>query len=199
MSEPKTRHQEEIGPVEDRIVEAALSLVVEHGLGGVSMTGVATRAGIARQTLYSRYPDVDSIVAAALDQHNEVSLEQLRTLLATGATAADKIELLVRHSVGMAAAHGPELIDLHTGLSPQARQKIDQHDEAVRSLIAGMIADGIADGEFTDGHGAEAASFVVQGMLLAGVRLAATQGHPAAAAETTTSMILGALRPEIGG
>jgi AcrR family transcriptional regulator len=43
---------------DDRIIDAALSLIGERGLGEVTMVEVARRAGVARQTLYNHYPDV---------------------------------------------------------------------------------------------------------------------------------------------
>jgi AcrR family transcriptional regulator len=180
------------GSVDERITAAALDLIAERGLAGVSMTAVATTAGIARQTLYNRYPDVDSIVVAALDEHNTAAISQLRGLIDTASTAAEGIDLLVRQTVA-ATAHGPEFAEFYVGLSPEGRKIIDQHDDQVRELIRTIIATGIRSGEFATDIDAQAASVIIQTMLTGGLRLAHITGDQATAVTTTTTMILNAL------
>ncbi|VAW04197.1 hypothetical protein MNBD_ACTINO02-1452, partial [hydrothermal vent metagenome] len=75
----------------DRIIHATLALIGEHGFGGVTMSLVAEVAGVARQTLYNHYGDIDSIVAAAIDQHNRESLDLLNAALQVAESPADKI------------------------------------------------------------------------------------------------------------
>ncbi len=187
-----TNHDQPPGSVEERITDAALTLISEHGLGGVTMTEVASTAGVARQTLYSRYPDVDAIVVAALDSHNRASIAQLQALIATGDNAPARIDLLVRHIVA-SAAHGPGLDALRAALSPQARTTLDEHHQQVRHTIETLITDGITTGDFDTDVAPADASRIIQGMLQAGTRLASQTGDPASATATTTNMILNAL------
>jgi AcrR family transcriptional regulator len=178
--------------VDERITAAALALIAERGLAGVSMTEVATTAGVARQTLYNRYPDVDSIVVAALEEHNAAMTAQLRGLIDTASTSADAIDLLVRQTIA-AAAHGPEFTEFYIGLSPDARKIIDQHDDQVREVIRTIIATGIHSNEFAPDIDAQASSIIIQAMLTGGLRLAHITGDQAAAVTTTTTMILNTL------
>jgi len=180
------------GSVDERITSAALALIAERGLAGVSMTEVATTAGVARQTLYNRYPDVDSIVVAALDDHNAAMTEQLRSLIDTASTSAEGIDLLVRQTVS-ATAHGPEFAEFYVGLSPDARKIIDQHDDQLRELIRTIVATGIHNGEFAPDIDVQAASVIIQMMLTGGLRLAHITGDQASAVAATTTMILNAL------
>jgi len=191
MTEP-TNHGQPPGSVEERITDAALNLISEHGLGGVTMTEVASTAGVARQTLYSRYADVDAIVVAALDGHNRASITQLHALIATGSRASSKIDLLVRYIVAN-TAHGPGVDSLRAALSPQARATLDEHDQQVRRVIETIITDGITTGDFNTDINPADASRIIQGMLEAGTRLANRTGDSAAATATTTTMILNAL------
>jgi AcrR family transcriptional regulator len=53
--------------VADRaILDAAMEVFAEAGLDGVTVEGVATRAGVGKATIYRRYPcKVDLVIAAA--------------------------------------------------------------------------------------------------------------------------------------
>lgn len=53
---------------DEAILTAAFELFAEHGYADLSMEAVAARAGVAKTTLYRRYPDKASLVAAASDR-----------------------------------------------------------------------------------------------------------------------------------
>jgi AcrR family transcriptional regulator len=49
-----------------QILQAAFRLLVAHGYGGMSIEGVAAAAGVAKTTVYRRYPAKRDLVVAAL-------------------------------------------------------------------------------------------------------------------------------------
>ena len=53
-------------PVEDRILDAAASCVLAYGVDRVTLAEIARRAGVSRPTVYRRWPDTRSILAALL-------------------------------------------------------------------------------------------------------------------------------------
>jgi AcrR family transcriptional regulator len=53
----------------DRILAAAASCVVDFGVDRVTLAEIARRAGVSRPTVYRRWPDTKSVVAALLTQH----------------------------------------------------------------------------------------------------------------------------------
>jgi AcrR family transcriptional regulator len=53
----------------DRILAAAASCVVDFGVDRVTLAEIARRAGVSRPTVYRRWPDTQSIVAALLTRH----------------------------------------------------------------------------------------------------------------------------------
>ncbi len=73
-SETIEEHRRE---VREAILDAAAALVAEHGLRGVTMSGIAEGAGIGRATLYKYFPDVDAILAAWHARQVKTHLAQL--------------------------------------------------------------------------------------------------------------------------
>lgn len=53
----------------ERILAAAASCVVDFGVDRVTLAEIARRAGVSRPTVYRRWPDTHSVVAALLTQH----------------------------------------------------------------------------------------------------------------------------------
>jgi AcrR family transcriptional regulator len=132
---------------QERITEAALTLISERGLSDVTMIDVARTAGIARQTLYNHYPDIDTIVADALNRHNQDSIDQLRSAVAVVNTPTDKVTQLVRH-IAQISIHTGHTIDLDRSLAPQHRASLTQFTDAIDELTATAIAEGQTDGSF---------------------------------------------------
>lgn len=50
----------------DRILDAAASCVLAYGIDRVTLAEIARRAGVSRPTVYRRFPDTRSILAALL-------------------------------------------------------------------------------------------------------------------------------------
>ncbi|WIM89282.1 TetR/AcrR family transcriptional regulator [Candidatus Mycobacterium wuenschmannii] len=55
--------------VDDRILASAASCVVDFGVERVTLAEVARRAGVSRPTVYRRWPDTRSVLAALLTSH----------------------------------------------------------------------------------------------------------------------------------
>lgn len=131
----------------DRIIMTTLNLIAEQGLGSITMIEIARSAGVARQTLYNHYPDVDSIVADAISRHNHESINQLRAAVAVVDTPTAQIEQLVRH-VAQISTHQGHTIDSDYGLGPDHRAALDDYNQALDDLISGIIANGQQSNEF---------------------------------------------------
>ena len=52
--------------IDAAILDATVDELIDHGYSGLSMEGVADRAGVAKTTVYRRYPDIDELTLAAL-------------------------------------------------------------------------------------------------------------------------------------
>ena len=149
---------------DERIIHAALTLIAHEGLGSVTMRGIAETAGIARQTLYNYYPDVDSIVSAALRRHNEESIQLLESALRTMDEPSGKLEQLVRHvvSIGTHAHHTP---GIEHGLSPEARATLEKYQVALDNSIRRILEDGQRSGVFRSDLSLDLDTTLVRHML----------------------------------
>lgn len=142
----------EVGPrgrprdprADEAILRAALELFTEHGPDATSIEQVAKRAGVARLTVYRRWPNKEALLLAAVDQARELDDSTLyQSLLETETepsadeldAAVDRIlEAVVRtisrpeqrrlltRLIGTASSH-PELLRTfwHSYLSPRRR------------------------------------------------------------------------------
>ena len=163
----------------ERIVTAALGLIAERGLGGVTMTAVAEAAGVARQTLYNHFPTVDHIIGAVVEQHQAEGLERLQTMLATVDSPAGRIEHLVRHAAAVAAEGHPSVNMLY-GLSTPVRRTLESHQRGVRDLIVSALRDGVDRGDFRADLDASRDALLLQRILDAVGELAAVAARTTA-------------------
>lgn len=157
-----------------RITEATFALLAEHGLAGITMSAVASKAGVARQTLYNHFPDVDSILAAAMAEHHHDDLRSLAGILATIPTATGRLEHLARHTTVNGAQHGA-LPSLHLGLSPAARHAAQHYDEQVRGMIRDTLTHGQHTGELAPEIDPDLHTVLVHHLLHGAAELAATR------------------------
>ena len=181
-------------PARERIVEAALGLIGERGLGGVTITAVAEAAGVSRQTVYNHFEQVDGMVGEAITAHQADSMRSLEALLSTVDSPSGRVVHLVRHAAAMAAdGHGAP--GLQHGLSPEIQEVLDGHAAQVRSLIARILQDGVDRGEFRTDLDPGADALLVQRLLDGIGDLAADD--PAGVAgivERSTRTVLAAIR-----
>ena len=122
-------------------------LISERGLAGVTMSEVARQAGVARQTLYNHFADVESIVTAVIEQHEQRGSSEVRRLLDGHESAAAKLEQLIRHSVAM-SAHSGALTSLEGSLSPGAQEVLRTHRSQTEEIVREVLQEGIAEGAF---------------------------------------------------
>ena len=178
---------------EDRIIHASVALISEHGLGGVTMSQIAEDAGVARQTLYNHYRDVDSIVAAMIERHNRESIDLLEDSLRVAESPIDKLGQMVRHfaSIGASSHHA---VDLGDALAAELRASLSEYQDLVEEYISAIIEEGQRTGDFRSDLTPTIDAVLIQG-LLNGVRDLASQSPDQAAqiASAGTRTVLAAL------
>lgn len=78
--------------IEDRILAAAASCVRDYGIDRVTLAEIARRARVSRPTIYRRWPDTQSVVAALLTRR---ITGVLRDIPRTGTDRAAIVERVV--------------------------------------------------------------------------------------------------------
>ena len=180
-------------PTRQRIIDATLTLMLEHGLSGVTMTAVADTAGVARQTLYNHFPDVEQIVAAALEAHQTDDMASLRAVLLTIDRPQAQLEHLVRHAAAT-GVHHPPLAGVHHGLSATGQARLRDHERSMHAVIEDVLRAGIADGSFRSGLVIDRDAALIRHMLVAVTEMAHADPESvaeiaAAASQTVTAAV----------
>lgn len=95
MSEPvataPTRGRPRSEKARQAVLHAAAELLVEHGLGAVSMDAVAERAGVSKATIYRWWPAKETLALEALNNEWAVGHEEAPD---TGSLRGDLLALL---------------------------------------------------------------------------------------------------------
>lgn len=162
----------------ERIVDAAITLVGEHGIAGVTMVAVARAAGVARATLYNHYPDVPSILADAATTHNEHAIDGLRQALAVVSSPPQAIEQLVRY-IASISRHGHTLTTHHT-FPPELHGTLAAFDTELDLQIEQILTDGIVTGDFRPGLDASTTAILFRHALVGVSELVAATPEDAA-------------------
>ena len=131
--------------VDDAILDAALELFRADGYRGVTIEGVAARAGVGKASVYRRYPTRAELVVDAA----RIRLCLIHELVDTGDLRADLMALMLPLIERLNGPQGGELIAFmcersrHTELADEwERSVIGRKHEHIRALISGAIERG---------------------------------------------------------
>ena len=86
-------------PVEiaDRILAAAASCVIDFGVERVTLAEIARRAGVSRPTVYRRWPDTRSVLAALLTSHITAALDDVPMRGSGRAALVERVVAVAEH------------------------------------------------------------------------------------------------------
>ena len=147
---PAHRRRPEARP--DEILDAALAVFAEKGLGGARMADIADRAGISKGTVYLYFETKDDLFRAVVPRVVEDAVVAMREA-AIGNTAREKLDAVL--PVFWAFARSPQFVAVHRLVMGELHQFPDlarfySREVAGRAtaVLAGLIAEGVAAGEF---------------------------------------------------
>lgn len=130
------------------ILNAALDLLIERGAAGASIEAIARRAGVAKLTVYRRWPSKEDLLVAALEHARGPDTDQPRATHSLEAAVEHTAELLSgrRFRTLMARVIGasvdqPELVDAYSARYLQPRLSA-LADTTRRAVAAGQFPPG---------------------------------------------------------
>ncbi len=177
------------------ILDAALDLLAESGFSGLTVEGVASRAGVGKATIYRRWPSKLQLVIEAFSRLP--GLEEVDT----GSVAKDLEEMLgsyleILNSTPLAAvvpalagerAHNPELSEL---IDPVLRGR--------RQPILRALERGVERGEVRADLDLELAADLIFGPILSRVFFAGRRINPRIAGPVVAAALRGIARSRDG-
>jgi AcrR family transcriptional regulator len=157
---PRSEHADQA------ILAAALDLFAERGPDALGIEQVAARAGVGKATIYRRWPGKEDMLIDALDA--------LRTRLpeAQGKSVrADLIALLNTICREAADPRRARLFALLQGEGTRYPRLMAKYVETVvqprRDVVSSVLRRGVATGELRENTDIEAATFLLNGAVLA--------------------------------
>ena len=130
---------------EQAILDATLAMLAEVGINGLTVEGVAARAGVGKATIYRRYPSKSDLILDALTRLSD----EIKPV--TGLSVRDDLVHLVdvirrRASSTLAGKIMPRLI----GDSPDNPELMDRYREQTlrprRDLFVSVLERGVREG-----------------------------------------------------
>jgi AcrR family transcriptional regulator len=191
---PSQRHSTRVG--DDVLLDAAHKCVLLVGVRRTTLTDVAREAGVSRMTLYRRFPDVRSLVAALMTREFGALLgevgpgETARQRLVSGAVGTVR-RLLANPLMAAVLDRDAEL------LLPYVVERLGATQLIAEQFLRLELVAGHADGSIRRGDldvQARTLLLMVQSFVLS-VRPAVADLDPDAVFDELALMVEGALRP----
>src|SRR5436305_4432541 len=88
----------------EQLIDAALSVIVEQGYGGVSIEAIARTAGVTRPVVYDHFPNLARLLHAVVEREERYSLDQLDAVVPDNPGDRDPAELLTEGVLRFLAA-----------------------------------------------------------------------------------------------
>ena len=176
------------------ILEATFEILTAKGYAGLTIEGVAVRAGVGRPTIYRRWPSKPALVVAAMVQSARIAVP----VVDTGSLRRDLIAVQRRQ---VALMNSPDSRRVTAGLiadlaaDPElAETYVSQYLSPRRATVWQVLQRGVDRGELK----ADADFAFINDLLVGPLFMrAVVWGEPLAAdaAEKTTDVILAAFAP----
>jgi AcrR family transcriptional regulator len=150
----------------EAIIDAAEELLVEGGLGAVTVEAVAERADVALQTVYNRVGRRPEVLVAIAERAVEENRRYMDAAFTSGGTPLDRIVAAAQAYVRFAHDRPQQFRLLSSPPDePQALERIaDKIDEQVGKL-AEVLAAGAADGSFASSLKPDVAATALWAMM----------------------------------
>lgn len=160
------------------LLDAAQEVLVERGLSGITMEGIAARAGVNKALPYRHFENADAVVVELFVRFNHIIGSRVVTAIASHDTLEGRIRATVATYFDVVRDHGALLsvvMDRGSDIHARASKATDAH-HFVTGLVVGSFGVRRRD--------ADAVADVLQGILAAAATSWAKKHARRAQAET---------------
>ena len=163
---PRRRGRPRSAHAEHAILAAALDLIAERGPDGLGIELVAARAGVGKATIYRRWRGKEDMLLDAIGTlGSDLPVPQGRSV------RADLVALLESFCREAADPRRARLFALLQGEGLRYPRLLARYTEAVvlprQAVVASVLRRGLATGELRENTDIEAATFLLNGAVLA--------------------------------
>ena len=138
--------------VRDSILDATDRLLARYGYRKMTVEDIAGEAGIGKGTIYLHFTSKEEVVLSHIDRIVERLMERLKEIAGSGATAAERLNLMLLTRVlfrfDSIQHYTQSLNDLLAALRPGLLSRRAQYFEAEAQLFADVLIGGRESGEF---------------------------------------------------
>lgn len=135
----------------EQIADAALDIVVRHGIGAVTVRRVAEAVGISAAALYRHYKNKAEILKAVIEEHQEFFMANVRLAKAEGTSPLDTMRRLYLSSMVLVKQYCALpvvfLSDVLWFEEPQLRDMKLKHHNIIREIVIELIISAQQQGE----------------------------------------------------
>jgi AcrR family transcriptional regulator len=78
----------------EQLIDAALSVILDQGYGGVSIEAIARAAGVTRPVIYDHFPNLGQLLQALVEREERYSREQLELVVPDDPGDSDPVDVL---------------------------------------------------------------------------------------------------------
>jgi AcrR family transcriptional regulator len=183
-----------------QIIEAAAEVLYERGLFDTRIVDIAKRAGTSAPTILYYFDSKDRLLEEAVDQTDREFYARLTEGQARYERAEDKlVHLIEETSLGPSGLSDWTLwmeIWVRARRDTSVRESYFELDRRQRKLIADIVRDGQAAGEFSADADADAFAVALSG-LMDGLGVQVTLGQPDVTAERMIGICLALASSEL--
>lgn len=156
------------------IIQGALEVASEQGLGNVTTQAIADRVGIAQPTIFRHFKNRDAIFRAAMETIAGALFKALEGIFVAEVPADVRLQRMLERQLKFVAKQRgvPRLLfsdRLHLE-DPELKATVRRIMSEYTDRLAGIVADGVASGRFRPDLEAEStARFIaatIQGVLM---------------------------------
>jgi TetR/AcrR family transcriptional regulator, cholesterol catabolism regulator len=152
----------------ERLFDAAISLIGEHGYAGTTVDEIVARAGVAKGTVYYHFKSKADLVSALLEDGLERLAASFREETEGAQTPLEALRALVHAELAYIQRY-----QAFSKLVMSEMWRVDRDWQAsvgmlragYVSVFAGVIAEGVAAGAFRAGMDAQTTASAVFGMI----------------------------------